>query len=185
MVDAMADRQLDEPMPEEPSRAMPEAMTAEQIRSFTEFASREIARLKWYETAKTFAEQIAQFQQAQEQAEQARDKAQADRDAAVADLEAKKLKYQQEGEATLADLTRVFKEKSELATAATARAAAELAQLQAQTAAARTALEQVQADLARTSREAREEMAAIQGQLDGLRAERQATRERIAAALKE
>ena len=145
----------------------------------------ESEKRKWFEGAATALKGLKALNREREAAERARDQAIADRDAAVADLEAKKLKYQHEGEATLADLTRVFKEKSELATAATARAAAELAQLQAQTAAARTALEQVQADLARTSREAREEMAAIQGQLDGLRAERQAIRERVAAALKE
>jgi chromosome segregation ATPase len=154
-------------------------------REFIEFCTREEARLKWYAEARGVAETLLAVKTETEKAEKERDTAQADRDAAVADLEAKKEKYQREGEATLADLTRVFKEKAELASAATARAAAELAQLQAQTAAARTALEQVQADLTRTAREAREEMAAIQGQLDGLRAERQAIRERVAAALKE
>ena len=102
-------------------------------REFIEFCTREEARLKWYAEARGVAEELLAVKKETEQAEQARDKAIADRDAAVADLEAKKATYQREGEAALADLQRVIKEKTDLASAASARAAAELAQVRAHT----------------------------------------------------
>ena len=154
-------------------------------REFIEFCTREEARLKWYAEARGVAEELLAVKKETEQAEQARDKAIADRDAAVADLEAKKVKYQREGEAALADLQRVIKEKTDLASAATARTAAELAQLRAEIEQAQGALAEGQVELNRFRRTATEEMTAIQAQLDTMRAERQAIRERVAAALKE
>ena len=87
--------------------------------------------------------------------------------------------------AALADLERVTREKADAATAAKARATAELAQLQAETEQARGALAQAEEARGRFVKVAQVEMTAIQAQLDGLRAERQAIRERVAAALKE
>jgi hypothetical protein len=152
-------------------------------REFIEFCTREEARLKWYAEARGVAEELLAVKKETEQTVQERDKALADRDAAVADLEAKKEKYQREGETALADLERVIKEKTDRASAATARAAAELAQLRVETEAAHEA--KTEADIAHRQfvARAREEMTAI-GPAEALRAER-SYQGAHAAALKE
>ena len=131
------------------------------------------------------AESLLAIKQETEQAVAAKDKAVADRDAAVADLATKQAKYESDMKAALADLERVTREKTDAATAAKAKAEAERAEIMAQTEQARAALAQAEEAHPRFVKMARVEMAAIQAQLDSLRAERQAIRERVTAALQE
>jgi hypothetical protein len=154
-------------------------------REFIEFCTREEARLKWYAEARGVAEELLAIKSESEKADAARDQAFKDRDAALEEIATKQAKYEADMKAALADLERVTREKTDAATAAQAKAGAELTKIVAQTERAREALAQAEEARGRFVKVSQVEMTAIQAQLDSLRAERQAIRERVTAALQE
>jgi hypothetical protein len=145
----------------------------------------ESEKRKWFEGAATTLKGLKALNREREAAERARDQAFKDRDAALEEIATKQAKYEADMKAALADLERVTREKTDAATAAQAKAAAELAGLREQIEVERERLAQAEAARQQFVKTTHDEMTAIRAQLDSLRAERQAIRERVTAALQE
>lgn len=161
-----------------------EAMTTQE---FSDHLAREIAKLRFMESAKARVDALLQLEKDQATAERARDQAVKDRDVALAEIATAKEKYDREREAALADVARVIKERSEMAARERGQAEHELTALKAQTQQARDAKTLAEGQRDAFKAEAEREVTAIKTWLEAVRAEERAAKERlgsVAAALK-
>jgi DNA repair exonuclease SbcCD ATPase subunit len=165
---------------------------AEKLKPMTtadwiDYAAREIEKLKWFESAKAFAETLRDREKEMEKATRERDQAYKDRDAALAEIATKQKKYEGDIKAALADLERVTTEKAAASAKAQAEAEAKLATTHAQIDKARQVLELAEAQRDAYREEAAHEVAGITARLEAMRAEERDAKSRFAgvvAALK-
>ena len=163
---------------------MAEKMKPMTTADWIDYAAREIEKLKWFETAKAYAESLRDREKEMEKATRERDAAYKQRDAALAAITAQQKKYEAEMQAAFVDLARVTKEKTDAAAKAQAEADAKLAATHAQIAKAHSELELSEAQRDAYREEAAREADGITRRMKTLRSEEASIRERLSAALK-
>lgn len=174
----MAQNRKDAAVPEEP------LVNEAQLQAFEELANREIERRRWWDDARTVIRQLRLAKREQRKAEEFRDAALADANRAADAIAAEQMRAAKEAQTARDEHAAMLRRDEENSKARVAALEAQVAKLTAATQRAQTSLTAAEEQRDRFIANATAERDRLTAELEGLRAEERAFKERFAALAK-